>query len=371
MSSLPDRRSFENRRDFLPQFSLDAYILEQFPEFLNYLFFHSVLDKYCWLIKLHYSPREVVRSKRYRLDELLQHFLLSNKIALDKIRRGLPAELDKKKLEHHLTKGWYNELIRSDPVIDSYLSIGTSLGKDEGPGSGGLIAWNIIQSYYAFYEFLCCCSSSFLPKLDTRGHKAVAKAFSNQLLGKTKNRILFYPLNLTSSTTEEEFPNHPSHCFTQYAVYPREDNKRVSDLEREIPKAFALLGSGGKKSILDFLYELRLWANYTGLQSLVKLTDGGYQQFLVRNLATVTFFSAAVAELTAISAVGEGAYLALVSQFAEDFIEKHDRFSRRKPLLPLIVRLKVYNHLELLSVPAVMLQPSDPIRLISLPGKPR
>ena len=249
-------QNFDRKQDFLPRYSVDEYVLEQIPEFVDYLFYHSILDKFCWLIKLRYSPKETVKSKRYRLDELFQHFLIHNKITIEKAFRVVSKDFEVEKLEYHLTKGWYNELVRSDPVDETYLSIGTSLGKNNGPGSGGHIAWNIIQSYYAFYEFLSCFSVSVNPKLDTRGHKGVAKEFSNHIIGKTSNRLIFYPFTLTSTSNHKSFPQHPNHCRFEYATYPRESRKKITDIEREIPKAFTLLENSGKKSILDLMYRV-------------------------------------------------------------------------------------------------------------------
>ena len=83
------------------------------------------------------------------------------------------------------------------------------------------------------------------------------------------------------------------------------------------------MNSSGKKSIFDLLYELILWANYTGVQLLMKLSDGGYQKILVRNLATLVCFSGGMAELTAIAALGEKRYKGLLKKFSINYQSKH------------------------------------------------
>ena len=68
--------------------------------------------------------------------------------------------------------------------------------------------------------------------------------------------------------------------------YPREPGKDIYDLQAELPLAYRLLNKDPVASVVDLMYELRLWANYTGVGSLLKLSDGGYLRFLMKNLAT-------------------------------------------------------------------------------------
>jgi len=335
-----DRPEYNKREDFITFDSVDSLVLEKTPDFLDYLFFHNVLDKFCWILKLHYADRETVKKKKYRIDTLFQRFIVKNKISVEKIVKCLSKNVEEVKLEYHLTKGWHNELVRSDPLHPDFLNIGTQVGKWGVPGSGGLIAWNIIQSYYAVFEYLSCFGSAIKPSLDTRGHKKVAREFSNHLIGRGKNRIIFYPFNLTSSASEKDIPDHPKFCQYHYASYPREPGRGIYDLEHEIIKALILLADKGKSSFLDLLYELRLWANYTGLQSLLKLSDGGYQQFLSRNLATIVYFSGGLAELAVMTILGKTKYLSILKRFSLDYIDKHERFARNKFLInPLNLQL--------------------------------
>ena len=139
---------------FLTVNSTDQYLLAEAPDFIDYLFYHNVLDKFCWLIKLHYSERKTVKSKKYRLEVLLQQYLLKNKISTSKLRSSLLAKPDIEELKESLIKGWYNEIIRSDPISEEYLRVGTDIGGRNGPGTNGFAPWNIIQSYYASFAFL-------------------------------------------------------------------------------------------------------------------------------------------------------------------------------------------------------------------------
>lgn len=356
------------RRDFIPCDSVDSLILQRTPGFEDYLFFHNVLDKFCWMLKLHYAGRETVKRKQYRIDTLFQRFLVANRVGLDKIRKCQTQPHDKQKLEYHLTKGWHNELVRSDPLHLDYLHIGTVLNGWGGPGSGGLAAWNIVQSYYAVFEFTSCIATSISRDLDTRGHKKVAKHFNNHTIGAARERIVFYPFGLTSSTPLTDVPQHPGFSQYHYASYPREPGKSIADLDDEVTRAFAVLRGGSKASIVDLLYELRLWANYTGVQSLLKLADGGYQQFLMRNLATIIYFMGGLAELAVIAAVGETKFLGILKRFSLDYIDRHERFARNKYLIPSYIRLRSYKHLGILdgAIEFVIPESSDPVQFIDV-----
>lgn len=363
-----EQNKYAERRDFISEDSIDSWVLEKAPDFLDYLFFHNVIDKFCWILKLHYSDRETVKKKKYRIDTLFQRFMLSNKISQENMIKCFSNNAEPGQLEHHLSKGWHNELVRSDPLHPDFLNIGTQIGKWGVPGSGGFAAWNIIQSYYAVFEFMCCYSSAINPSLDTRGHKKVAREFSNQNIGKGKGRLIFYPFLLTSSTKEKDLPSHPDFCQYHYASYPREHGRGICELEYEVQKALALINDRGKSSFLDLLYELRLWANYTGVQSLLKLSDGGYQQFISRNLATIVYFSGGIAELSVLSALGESTYLGMLKRFSSDYIDKHERFAINRFLIPAFIRLRSYKHLGLINgcINFIMPETSDPVQFIEI-----
>jgi len=361
-------RKFENKKDFITLDSVDSLVLEEDPDFLDYLYFHNVIDKFCWLLKFQYSDRETVKKKKYRIDTLFQRFIVENKFKAEKARKCISPKVSEEKIEYHLSKGWLNEVVRSVPLHPDYLEIGTMLSSWDGPGSEGLMSWNIVQSYYAFYEFMCSTGVSIDDSLDTRGHKNVAKQYSNSLIGKGNGRVIYYPFNLTSRTPKSYIPVHPKHCQYHYATYPREPGRGIDDLQEEIQKAFSVLNSSGKRSVFDLMYELRLWANYTGLQSLMKLSDGGYQKFLVRNLATLVYFSGGMAELAAIAALGENKYKVMLKSFSKSYIDKHEQYARNKFLIPTYIRLRSYKHLGIIdgSIEFIIPESSDPVKFINV-----
>ena len=367
-SSLDTEKEFLKRRDFITEDSVDSLVLDDDPEFLDYLFYHNVLDKFCWLLKFHYSDRETVKKKRHRIDTAFQWFVQEN-FQPDCAKACLDPAVARERVEYHLIKGWLNEAVRSDPLHPDYLNAGTMISRWSGPGSGGLASWNLVQSYYSAYEYLSCIALCLDHTVDTRGHRRVARRFSSNLLGKANGRLVFYPFNMTSQTPSQGYiPIHPDYLKFHYASYPREPGRHIEDLEHEIERAFRLVGGSHRRSIFDFLYDLRLWANYTGVQALLRLNDGGYQKFLMRNMAMVLFFLGGMAEFAAICALGEVAYLAMLNTFSRDYVNKHERFARNKFLVPFYIRLRSYKHLGIVAGPIDFIIPpsSDPVRFVGV-----
>lgn len=366
-----DQKEYKERRDFIPLDSVDSLVLERDPSFEQYLFFHNLLDKLCWCAKLHYSDRETVKRKRYRLDVLFQSLLRAQAPSLDKARACISPKADAERLEYHITKGWLNELVRSHPLHPDYLAIGTNLGQWSTPGSGGFASWNIIQSYYAFYEYIAAVCVALDPTAKADGHRVVARFLNNHGIGKATGRLLFYPFTLTSSTSR--FPSHPPHCDFHYATYPREVGRSIAELEQELVLAYKLLSSenrGTKTSVFDLFYALRLWSNYTGVQSVMALSDGGYQKFLSRNLATLVFLAGGMAELSYLSAFGSAKYLGMLKRFSAGYIEKHESFARNKFLIPPYIRLRILKHVGLLTsrIDFIIPHPIDPVVLLGPQG---
>jgi len=333
-----DEPTFESREDFITEDSVDHFVLARSPDFLDYLFFHNVLDKFCFVLKAHYSDRATVKRKRYRLDILFQNYIRANQIeSIPSTEDSLEDEVVAK-IEFYLTKAWHNELVRSDPLLPDYLKIGTQLAGFRGPGTGGLAAWNVVQSYYAFYEYISVLATTQFPTLEIDGHKKLARNFNAQIAGSSSKSVLFYPFTLNGRTNTNRLPEHPRYLQYNYASYPREPGTSAHDLDHQLVKAFQLISNSGRASILDLLYEFRLWANYTGVRSLLKLTDGGYVGFLMKNLATLVFLAGGIAELAAIRSIGQTSYLAILRSFQEDYINRNERFASNRFLIPPYVR---------------------------------
>lgn len=331
----------------------------------DYFLYHNFLDKFCWLVKLNYADKKIIKSKKYRLDVLFQEFITKNKYNPCKIKNDKSPDADIDKIIFHLKKGWYNELVRNTPFSDNFLNIGTNI-KGEVRYSGSF-AWNIIQSYYACYEYINSLVFTEQSKINTSQHKKTLNIFANSLIKKLEQKTLFYPFCLYSgSSIKRKFPNH---CKYEYARYPRNHYQTIEDLNEEVIKSLKNLyrKENSPKTFIDFLYQFRVWANYTGIETITKLQDGFYLDFLKRNLGLLVFFIGGITEIAVLQIAGEEKIIHTLKDLDQNYISKHKEYDN-KLLNPIFIRFRIYQHLGIISKKAnlnfLMPKTIDPIIFI-------
>jgi hypothetical protein len=336
-------------------------------ELINYHPFHDFIDRYCWLIKLYYSDKEDIKRKNYRIDTLFQNFLLKNKFSVEKLVRQFGSNGNNSKMIFHLQKGWYNELVRSTPLNDDFLKIGTKVKGSVADASS--VSWNITQTYYSIYEYTNSLAFLFNETINTRQHRTPTNIFNNGALNKLKSSILFYPFFLSSQNTRPT--KYPKHALFKYAAYPRNHRKKLQDINDDAVKSLKRLSKeykGAPISLVDFLYEFRVWANYTGVDTVIKLRNGHLLEYLYKNLATINFFMGGISELAAIARLGEEEYMKLFRSFANDYVLKQPQFEQNVLIVPIFIRHRIYKHLGIISDELLDLSPMfrDPIKMVDL-----
>lgn len=331
--------------------------------FFEYLIYHDTLDKFCWLIKLYYSDKKTIKNKHYKLDVLFQNFIKNNKYNHEKITKNVSSELDLEKSIFHLKKGWYNELVRSVPFSEDFLEAGTNIkGKTK---FSGAIAWNIIQSYYSYYEYTNALVFTEKSDINTKEHNKTLKIFSNDLYSKLSRKTLFYPFNINSQKhSNKQFQDFYKY---EYALYPRLGGKDIKGLDNDIFKMLDNLSKNNqsKNTFIDFFYDFRVWANYTGIETVVKLKNGGYLEFLKRNLSLIVFFMGGITELALLPLIGEEEFLKILKEFNSKYILNHEEYGN--PLFnPIFARFRIYKHLGIITQDTSFLVPKniDPLILI-------
>jgi len=65
------------------------FLYEYHPELTEYLRFHDIVDMFAWMIKIRFSPEDILKNRKYRIDELFQHFLKEINFNPTKIRHSL------------------------------------------------------------------------------------------------------------------------------------------------------------------------------------------------------------------------------------------------------------------------------------------
>ncbi len=342
-----------------------SYYYDYCTELINYHPFHDFLDRYSWLIKLYYSDKEDIKRKRYRLDVLFQNFIIKNKFSLEKLAQQIGTSGNDSKVIFHLQKGWYNELARSVPLSTDFLSIGTRIKGSVADATA--VSWNITQTYYSIYEYTNSLAFLFEQNINTRQHRKPTNIFTNGTLDKLKKHSLFYPFFLSSQNSGPT--KYPPHCDFEYASYPRDHSKKLKDINNDVAKAFKRLSKDNKghhMSLVDFLYEFRVWANYTGVETIIKLRNGHLLEYLYKNLATINFFVGGIAELSALAKLGEEKYLEVFSLFVNEYVLKQPQFEQNILLVPIFIRHRIYKHLGIISNDFPYLSPmsKDPIVMV-------
>lgn len=352
----------------------DDYYLSQGDEFEEYLLLHNVLDVFSWIVRFHYAgDKKIVSKKSYRLEQLFQQYLKSNKIELAKIGKKVSNKADIDVARGLILRGWYNELIACSPIDTDYLNLSTQLSEKKGPGIQGDFTWKIVQHYYSVLDY---CRSIFYIVDPTSYPKKVGygviKQFNNNILGKLKDTLFFYPFDVLNTTLKKSLPPHPKFLKFEYSCYPRNSEMKIDDLDDFLLDSTELLSKErniSKNGVLDCLYYLREWANYLKVEPLLKLNvhKSGYMKFLLKNLSVVTFFIGGLAELSFIARYGGNEYLKLVSEFSESYIQRAEMFGKENFILPLYVRLRIYKHLNYTKEGLdYLFQKNDPVVLIKV-----
>jgi hypothetical protein len=336
------------------------------PEIMEYHLFHDFIDRYCWLIKLFYIDKEDIKKKKYRLDVLFQNFLVKNNFSIEKLTETVAeGNGNNDKVVFHLQKGWYNELVRSIPLNESYLQIGTKVKGSVADATS--VSWNITQTYYSIYEYTNSLDYLFSKTIDTKQHRKPTNIFNNSVLNKLKKDVLFYPFSLSSKNVGPR--KYPKHMDFGYASYPRDTSKNIQDVNKDVIKALKLLSKENKGRpvcLVDFLYEFRVWANYTGMQTITKLENGYLLDYLYKNLGILNFFVGGMSELSALAKLGEKEYLKVFNTFVDDYVLKQPHFEENLLLVPIFIRHRIYYHLGILtSIPPFLSSIyKDPVKLV-------
>lgn len=341
-------------------------------EIIEYHPFHDFIDRYCWLIKLFYTDKQDIKKKKYKLDVLFQNFLIKNKFSLNKLTQTVTTPNgDDDKLIFHLQKGWYNELVRSVPLNENYLQIGTKVKGSVADATS--VSWNITQTYYSIYEYTNSLDFLFRAEINTKEHRRSTNIFNTYVLDILKDDILFYPFFLSSSSKNNKAKKYPEHTKFSYANYPRDTSKNIQDVNKDVIKTLKSLSKETGKSVclIDFLYEFRVWANYTGIQTITKLENGYLLDYLYKNLGTINFFVGGICELSAIAKLGQEEYLKVFNTFVEDYVLKQPHFEQNILLVPIFIRHRIYHHLGILtSIPSFLSSIyKDPVKLVMQESK--
>jgi len=350
------------------------FLYEYHPELTDYLRFHDIVDMFAWMIKMRFSPEDILKNRKYRIDELFQHFLKEINFNLTKIRRSLiGGSPSKEKFKFHLTQGWYNEIAAGFPFVQDF-NISSSLNyKGSDPEAELFPSWKIIKSYYSIYSYFTALVFTENKDLKTAEHRKSSIYFNRHQLNKYSKLILKFPFNIyyKKGSRNKSFLDSSKRAWKfKYAQCPR-GSRSIYDLEKDyrddLKKLFVKEANDNDVfTILDVLYKFRVWSNYQGINTLTRLKQGGLLLFLERNLYTINFCIGGLTELMAISLLGDDGFTGLFEEFYSEYIKENDSLYEKWYKIPLIVRYRIYTHQNILKkTPKEFLPPNrDGLSLI-------
>jgi hypothetical protein len=324
-----------------------SFMYDYHPHLTEYLCYHSVFDIFTWLLKVRYSPRDVIRSRAFHLPELFEQFLSDVAFDLRKLRKLIGSQPSEERFIFHLNKGWYNELVRSVPLSQDFLRIGPRTDPENCQGRS--VAWNITQSYYSVYEYVNALVFTDTKTLRTEEHRKSTRYFHNHLLEKYSNKLIPYPFNITSplcDTMDNLRGARRSFWSARYANYPRSPYKSKSIFHLEDDMVELLEDDA---TFLDFFYKFRVWANYLGINTIVALEDGYFLSHLYKNLGLLCFFYGCFTEIMGLALLGEAKLVELARDLAFKHIHKQDAFKSNLYLVPMFLRFRLYRKHGLIS----------------------
>ncbi|MDD5627352.1 MAG: hypothetical protein PHW01_05080 [Patescibacteria group bacterium] len=332
------------------------FLYEYHPELEGYLSYHDIVDRFAWMLKMRFADREMMKSRRYKIDTLYQLFIKDLDYNHLKFKNVLVGKnFSETKFKFHLMQGWYNEIAGGYPFSQDF-NIGSSLDYiDDDAGISLFPSWKIIKYYYSIYSYFTSFVFTENPSLKTEEHRKSSIYFNRHQLSKYSKIILKFPFNICykKGLIKKSFLDiNKREWRFKYAQCPR-GNKNIYQLENEYRNDlkrtfFSKANNKDIFTILDILYKFRVWSNYQGIETLAKLKQGGLLLFLERNLYTICFFTAGIAELVAISFLGEKKFKKIFESFYLEYIKENDLLYEKWHRIPQVIRYRIYSHLNIL-----------------------
>lgn len=146
--------------------------------------------------------------------------------------------------------------------------------------------------------------------------------------------------------------NSIEHLRFNYASHPRlpyrSPNQTFDFIYASFRKRSRQRKNPTRYTLLDFLREFRVWANYIDIDNLLSLWGSGYRGFLDQNLSTVVFFIGAISEIGYISVRGQSKYLSVLQAFYDQFICNNDELEDQFASTPIFQRMIIYSKIGLI-----------------------
>ena len=330
-------------------------------EIADYNRWHTVLDEFCWLLKVTYTPPPELKRKQFRLDVIFANYLRETIGGMEGIASALGSKpTNDVAVTEDLRRGWYNELAFAMPLRESLIGLSfRDIVRNQDISNSRFVfpSWRIVSAYYALYFFLRSVTLQKEPNVNLQRHNSTIKDFKHNVVPVVESNIWSFPFDIAWTPGIKVFKRKTvvaqlPHLSYKYAQHPREPNRSPIESFEFIRGYFRQRAKARKNpatyNLIDLLRELRVWANYIDIDNLINLWGPGYRTFLDQNLSTLLFFLAGVGELGFRAVRGERKYLVQMQSFYDQFVcsnhEVENAFSRS----PMFHRMRIYRELGLI-----------------------
>ena len=337
----------------------------------DYHKWHKTLDDLVWLLKVSYADRVDLAKHHFRLEKLFVSYIGNPTTVLSVVRRTMdpPPEVNIDLVADDLKRGWYNELAYCFPLKESTLGLSARdifINQAASAIRFAFPSWRIVAAYYSAYFYFRAITLLKVPSFRLEQHDATLNTFNNSVADSLAQSILKFPFNLAyvpgRRINRRALPlSTLGYLKYRYARHPRYPQVALMTL---VDKVYGLYTRNGhstsrprRYSLLDFLRDFRVWANYLDVDDLAHLYGPGFRGYLDQNLSTLLFFIGGMAEMCAIALLTPQLYIKalqelynLLSSTANDV---HAQFENT----PLYQRSQIYHRLGMSPAPLLLSRP--------------
>lgn len=330
-------------------------------EIAGYNRWHTLLDEFCWLLKVTYTPPPELKRRQFRLDAIFANYLRESIGEMERISRALGTKpIHNVIIAEDLRRGWYNELAFAMPLRESLIGLSfTDIERNQGISNTRFVfpSWRIVSAYYALYFFLRSVTLQKEPNVTIQRHSSTINAFKHNVIPALEPSIWRFPFDIAWTPGVRVFKRRTviaqlPHLRYKYAQHPREPHRSPIESFEFIRSCFRQRSrawqSPATYNLIDLLRELRVWANYIDIDNLINLWGPGYRTFLDQNLSTILFFLAAVGEVGFLAVRGERKYLRQMQSFYDRFVCSNPDVEIAFSRSPMFHRMLIYRELGII-----------------------
>jgi hypothetical protein len=326
-------------------------------EIKGYSEWHQVLDELGWLVKICYSSKDEIKKRTFRLDMLFMNYLAVHSITPNRVRNIFPrnGRMQRRKVTDDLKRGWYNELSFLLPLKISTLGLSfpdIAINQSISEKRFAFPSWRIVPAYYSLYFYIRAMALQKQANFRLQEHSSAIATFKNNLLSPLETVLWKFPFDISYTPGKAVIKSRLllrqlSYTRYGYCDHPRPPRLKADETFEHIYTTFKRKARRkarqGKYTVIDYMHDLRVWANYLNIDDLLRLSGAGYKSFIDQNISLLLFFIGGLSEICYIGVSGEEAYLRELNTISDLMIKNKSMSGEEFRCTSLFQRHLIYN----------------------------